>query len=56
MKKSHIAVALLGSLAVVGFTAVAQAANCPPPGTSTHGCINTPAPITPQLPAPLPKQ
>jgi hypothetical protein len=47
---------VLSVLVVAGFTGVAQAANCPPPGTSTHGCINTLAPIAPQLPAPKPKQ
>ena len=49
MMKSLIAALTLSTLAVVGFASVAQAqVNCPPPGTSTKGCVHTP--IAPQLP------
>ena len=49
MLKSLIAAFALSALAVVGFASVAQAqVNCPPPGTSTKGCVHTP--IAPQLP------
>jgi hypothetical protein len=52
MLKSLIAALALSTLAVIGFAGIAQAqTRCPPPGTSTHGCIYTP--IAPQLP---PKQ
>jgi hypothetical protein len=51
MSKSIIAALALSTLAVVGFTGVAQAQpKCGLMGTSTHGCIHTPT--TPQLPSP----
>jgi hypothetical protein len=55
MMKSIIAASALSTLTIFAFVGVAQAqVNCPPPGTSTKGCVHTPT--TPQLPQVPPKQ
>lgn len=55
MMKSNIAALALSTLTIFAFVGVAQAqVNCPPPGTSTKGCVHTPT--TPQLPQVPPKQ
>lgn len=51
MLKPLIAALTLGMLTIFAFVGIAQAqVNCPPPGTSTKGCVYTP--ITPQMPSP----